>query len=78
VPPNHNNAQMLDAHDDADAVQALVDADDPDIPALQTASTPVARVPASAPAPQAVAAPAVTPDADTQPAAAPHSTPTAS
>jgi acetolactate synthase-1/2/3 large subunit len=80
VPPNHNNAQMLDANEDADAVQALVDADDPDIAALQAASTPVARVPASAPAPQAAAIPTVAPDAGTQPAAdaTPNSTPTAS
>jgi len=85
VPPNHNNAQMLDAHDDADAVQALVDAADPDIAALQAASTPVARIPASAPAPQATTddAPAPSPSAPSSAPsspgdAAPHPTPAAS
>ena len=85
VPPNHNNAQMLDAHDDADAVQALVDAADPDIAALQAASTPVARIPASAPAPQATTDDASAPSppapssAPSSPGdAAPHPTPAAS
>jgi len=62
VPPNRNNAEMLDEGGDADEATRLIAADDPDIAALQAAAAqPVARrmpvaqdastrAPASAPA----------------------------
>ena len=54
VPPNRNNAEMMDEGGDADEATRLVAADDPDIAALQAAAAqPVAR---RAHLPQAVSA----------------------
>lgn len=67
VPPNRNNAEMLDGGGDADEATRLIAADDPDIAALQAAAAqPVARREHAAPAVQATSAAT----AQTAPAAA--------
>lgn len=64
VPPNRNNAEMMDEGGDADEATRLVAADDPDIAALQAAAAqPVAR---RAHVPQAVSAQAAPASASTQ------------